>query len=411
MQEPPLLRAEFHHMRKGDVERSARGAAGYSQSGIRHYSTDITKEDMPGDSTMLLSVIRGSAPLDPITQFPTKDDGTMAPSCPSSSDKGQVDNLEDVEMDEATAKKLLRKIDWKLMPVMCFTYALQYYDKAVLSQVAIFGLREDLEIEDGLKYSPEEASGFTDQERQLLLERIRSNNSSGENRDFKSYQLKEGLMDYQLLAILVLSITSTTGSGAVTTFDSIIFHDMGFDTFTSLLMNLPIGVLAFICILGSGFLGRKFAGARLYIIASSCLPVILGCALLWQLPALMLAGRIVGFYLINFFSSAWSQCIGLGTSNAAGHTKNAVYAASTFVGYSIGNIIGPLIFDIKYSPRHNQSFTGLMVCFSICFCASFALRWALVAENRSRDTDTSTQSPIESSDLTDKENKRFRYNL
>ena len=36
---------------------------------------------------------------------------------------------------------------------MCFTYALQYYDKAILSQAAIFGLREDLEIEDGLKYS------------------------------------------------------------------------------------------------------------------------------------------------------------------------------------------------------------------------------------------------------------------
>ncbi|KAH8424750.1 uncharacterized protein LDX57_002493 [Aspergillus melleus] len=480
----------------------------------------------------------------------------MAPSCPSSSDKGQVDNFEDAEMDEAAAKKLLRKIDWKLMPVMCFTYALQYYDKAILSQAAIFGLREDLKIEDGLKYSwvslifyfgylvgtypisllaqrfrtrvvcsvicvlwaviilctpacktyagllvnrfflglveagvspicmlvvglwythseqvlrssfwyscsggsllvsplinyglghikggtlrpwqymyliagaatlvwgvalwwlfpdsPEESPGFTDQERQLLLERIRSNNSSGENREFKSYQLKEAMMDYQLWAILVLSIASTTGSGAVTTFGSIIFHDMGFDTFTSLLMNLPVGALAFICILGSGFLGRKFAGSRLYIIAGSCLPVILGCALLWQLPDSMLAGRIVGFYLINFFSSAWTQCIGLGTSNVAGHTKKAVYAASTFVGYSIGNIIGPLMFDAKYSPRYNQSFTGLMVCFAICFCASFALRWALAAENRSRETDTSTQTSFESSDLTDKENQRFRYNL
>lgn len=36
---------------------------------------------------------------------------------------------------------------------MCFTYALQYYDKALLSQAAIFGLREDLGLEDGLKYS------------------------------------------------------------------------------------------------------------------------------------------------------------------------------------------------------------------------------------------------------------------
>jgi cytochrome c biogenesis protein CcdA len=53
----------------------------------------------------------------------------------------------------------------------------------------------------------------------------------------------------------------------------------------------------------------------------------------------------VGFYLINFFSSAWTQCIGLGTSNVAGHTKKSVYAAVTFIAYSLGNIIGPLMFD------------------------------------------------------------------
>lgn len=31
-------------------------------------------------------------------------------------------------------KKLLRKIDWRLIPVLCITYTLQYYDKAMLSQ-------------------------------------------------------------------------------------------------------------------------------------------------------------------------------------------------------------------------------------------------------------------------------------
>lgn len=59
----------------------------------------------------------------------------------------------------------------------------------------------------------------------------------------------------------------------------------------------------------------------------------------------MRAGRVIGFYLINFFSSAWVQCIGLGTSNVAGYTKKAVYAAGTFIGYSIGNIAGMLLFD------------------------------------------------------------------
>ena len=31
-------------------------------------------------------------------------------------------------------KKLIRKIDRRVVPVLCITYALQYYDKAMLSQ-------------------------------------------------------------------------------------------------------------------------------------------------------------------------------------------------------------------------------------------------------------------------------------
>lgn len=38
---------------------------------------------------------------------------------------------------EKEEKKLLRRIDWKLMPILCVTYGLQYYDKAMFSQAVI----------------------------------------------------------------------------------------------------------------------------------------------------------------------------------------------------------------------------------------------------------------------------------
>lgn len=31
-------------------------------------------------------------------------------------------------------KNLRKKIDWKIMPILCLTYGLQYYDKAMLGQ-------------------------------------------------------------------------------------------------------------------------------------------------------------------------------------------------------------------------------------------------------------------------------------
>ncbi|KAG6003527.1 hypothetical protein E4U21_001927 [Claviceps maximensis] len=57
------------------------------------------------------------------------------------------------DIDEKANKRLLRKIDWKLMPVLSATYALQFYGKAVLGQAIIFGLGQDLRLQDGLKFS------------------------------------------------------------------------------------------------------------------------------------------------------------------------------------------------------------------------------------------------------------------
>ncbi|KAF2197459.1 membrane transporter [Delitschia confertaspora ATCC 74209] len=46
-----------------------------------------------------------------------------------------------LEMTEETRKKLLRKIDWHLMPIMCLVYGLNYLDKTTLSYASVMGLR------------------------------------------------------------------------------------------------------------------------------------------------------------------------------------------------------------------------------------------------------------------------------
>lgn len=52
----------------------------------------------------------------------------------------------DPNWDEAEEDKLRRKIDWKLLPVLCITYGLQYYDKAMLSQAVRTLLFPDLAV-------------------------------------------------------------------------------------------------------------------------------------------------------------------------------------------------------------------------------------------------------------------------
>lgn len=51
----------------------------------------------------------------------------------------------DVETKQVAAeKKLVRKVDWMLMPILMLTLGLQYYDKAVLGSAAVFGILEDM---------------------------------------------------------------------------------------------------------------------------------------------------------------------------------------------------------------------------------------------------------------------------
>ncbi|KIW74483.1 hypothetical protein Z517_12423 [Fonsecaea pedrosoi CBS 271.37] len=50
-------------------------------------------------------------------------------------------------------QQVRRKIDRRLLPILVICYGLQYYDKAMISQAALFGLRTDLELTVANRFS------------------------------------------------------------------------------------------------------------------------------------------------------------------------------------------------------------------------------------------------------------------
>lgn len=51
-----------------------------------------------------------------------------------------------IRIDEATNKRLLRRIDWNLIPVMCIVYGLNYLDKTTISYASIMGIKKDINL-------------------------------------------------------------------------------------------------------------------------------------------------------------------------------------------------------------------------------------------------------------------------
>ncbi|KAH8645671.1 major facilitator superfamily domain-containing protein [Xylariales sp. PMI_506] len=46
-------------------------------------------------------------------------------------------------IDDTTARRIMRKIDWRIMPLLFVTYAFNFMDKTILSSAAVFGLKDD----------------------------------------------------------------------------------------------------------------------------------------------------------------------------------------------------------------------------------------------------------------------------
>ncbi|KAE8137205.1 major facilitator superfamily domain-containing protein [Aspergillus pseudotamarii] len=57
------------------------------------------------------------------------------------------------QLRHTTERKLMAKIDWHIMPCLCIMYLLAFLDRVNISNAAVLGLQEDLNIVDGTKYN------------------------------------------------------------------------------------------------------------------------------------------------------------------------------------------------------------------------------------------------------------------
>lgn len=203
-------------------------------------------------------------------------------------------------------------------------------------------------------------------------------------------------------------------NGAVSGFGPLIVSTFGWTPLESILWQFPLGGLCFVAILLTGYLGSRFENIRLIMLVLCCFPVIAGCAMIWKSEwGYHAAAPVAGYSITGTFGAVVSLIITVGMSNVAGQTKKSFMAATIFVAYCVGNIIGPLLVNSKTRDEHYpELWTGLIICYSICILASGALLVVLKRENARRTVmavDEEERAKLAFKDLTDKENPYFRY--
>ncbi|KAJ6789456.1 hypothetical protein PWT90_00257 [Aphanocladium album] len=238
--------------------------------------------------------------------------------------------------------------------------------------------------------NPVVSGRLSEREREIAIERLRRNNAGTVDHNFNFNQFKEALCDYKLYSGAFIVMLTGVPSGALGTFGTIVINGFGFNHFESLALTCPIGVMTALSILTVGFITRKLRNTR-YISIAAC-------------GLISIAGDLV---------ASGGLAVGLAASNTSGHTKKSTVSASTFVGYCVGNIIGPVIFGASPGPLYRAGFLGSFVCLCgvvvTAAATAVALRWENARRIRSTDTARHAQSIDE--DLTDIQNKDFRYVL
>ncbi|KAF3032645.1 hypothetical protein E8E12_002309 [Didymella heteroderae] len=461
------------------------------------------------------------------------------------------------EWTEQEEKSLRRKIDLRLMPVLCLTYGLQYYDKAMLSQAALFGLRDDLHLRTGNRYSmsaaifylgfivgaypamylaqrfpiervasgivtiwglcliltvvcrdykelyaqrfflgllesgispmfmvivgsfykkneqafrmgiwysctgyvsifspvlnygfgraksslanwklmylfagaitivwgvalwwvlppdPVRAKGFNDRQRYISVARLRSNNSGVRNTHFKGSQVLELLRDEKFWLMFAIAFLSMIANGPISTFVPIIINSFGFTTLNSLLLVMPAGAYAGTLQLVVPWLCYKYTGLRSWAIFACQMGTTLAALLLWLLPRRHTGALLFACYILPSVGGGYAVLMGQALANTAGYTKRTVASSGIYIGYCLGNFVGPLVFKPQDAPRYEPGFIVTFVTAVVAGLLALVYRYWCVMVNKKRDK-TGTLEGFEHAyedDLTDRKNPQFRYIL
>lgn len=263
------------------------------------------------------------------------------------------------------------------------------------------------------------AKCFSEEDKRLMIARVRSNQTGIQNREFKKYQVIEALKDPQTWCYAGIQLFTTLPTSGLGSFSGLIITSFGFTVLQTQLLSMVLGAYIIIILLGSVWLVKKF-NQNLLTMLGFVVPSFIGTALLMALPSETKAqhvGLLICYYITLSFWSAQTLGLSMMSRNVAGQTKKSVVVAMNFVFWAVGNSIGPQVFLDWNKPRYFIAFATHIGCYTALVLLIIFFRWHLKRQNKKKD-DLAAAGVQEAADnrmvhafedLTDRENPNFRY--
>jgi MFS transporter, ACS family, allantoate permease len=280
-----------------------------------------------------------------------------------------------------------------------------------------------------LPNNPFEAKWLTPREKLILVQRKAADNTGMENKEFKLSHIREAALDIKTWLIWFTIMALQVPNGGLSTFNTLIIQGLGFSKLETSLLAMPPGAMSTLSGIALSYLASRTRRYRTIMISVAVLLPLLGAVLCYTLPRSNLAGQLVGLYILYTYWAPYVTLISVYQANIAGHTKKTSLYGFNFVAWTTGNIIGPQTFRQSQAPAYVGGITAMMVCYVAAMALILTYMVVCRLENRKRDREANSRrlpgggqpqgggeagsggpgSDNDWLDLTDKENRNFRY--
>lgn len=202
------------------------------------------------------------------------------------------------------------------------------------------------------------------------------------------------------------------------TFAALIVNGLGFDPLETTLLGVPTGVIATIWGILFNIVSSRLPGYRCILIVISILFPMVSAICLWKLPQDNKVALLGPYYAFYSYWAPYTMSTSLPMANTSGHTKKVTQGAMYFLGYCVGNILGPQVFRDEDAPSYHNGYIGLLACLIVGAVTISAYGLLCKLENTRRDklqgggpvVQTEEEKREEAfSDKTDREKLNFRY--
>ncbi|KAL3455250.1 major facilitator superfamily domain-containing protein [Aspergillus heterothallicus] len=273
--------------------------------------------------------------------------------------------------------------------------------------------------------SPSNARFLTPTEREFASLRPKKFQHTTQTKHWDRSQFVETWKDVKTWWFLLFSFVICVPNGGTTSFNTLIINSFGYDEFQTILMGMPASAFQLTTVILTALFTSYVRKSRLIAMVAIFLMAIAGILMVKLLPDHRKLSRLAGYWLVTAVAPAFPLMMSLFASNTAGFTKKSTAVALIFVGYCVGNFVGPQFFKSNEAPGYETAYTTILTFFaiSIVMAAGFRVYLAWTNSNRdraqgvhvnpeeSREIDLHADESLDQVDETDIQNMSFRYIL